>query len=191
MIFLAILAAAALSIGLFKNGNPFRAHKAPDMPDPITPSNVDLALRHLAETYGHHDAHDEADGPAPVLVPLPRKRGRPRKTPVPKPAAVPKTAKPKRVPVAVLAGNLRIPAQIRYDRGHHIGEARDVVILGVLGQHGPEGEFKVQTIRCICDKAKGLRAFQLDHITDLADGYTGEIVSNVPAWLDEKLAALV
>jgi hypothetical protein len=192
MFFIVLLAAAALTFGLIKIGNPFRPSNKPVMPDRITTSNLDMALRHIQETYGHQeddDAHDEADGPAPTLVPIPRKRGRPRKTPTQKPSAAPTAAKP--APVAVLAGSLRIPAQIRYDRGHHIGEARNVIILSALGRQGQGGDFNIHSIRCICDRAKGFRAFQLAHITELVDGETGQIVPDVHQWLDQKLAALV
>jgi len=168
----------------------------PEMPDPVTVANIDQALRHISQTYGieeHHDAHDEADGPAPLLVPAAKKkRGRPRK-PKPETPASPKP-RPAKAPThvqSVLATGLRIPATIIYDGGHHAGIPRDVIILQAIGYRGPAGEPDVQCLRCICDKVKQFRAFRIDHIRELTDRETGEIVTDVAAWIVYRMADLV
>jgi hypothetical protein len=168
----------------------------PPLPDPITHTNFEDALCHLAKTYGSHPethAHDEADGPAPELVPTERKkRGRPRKLTA---ATLASTQAPAgeagRKHLSVLASELRIPATIRYARGHHAGIPRGIVILQAMGYYGPDGQLDVKSVRCICDHVKQFRAFRLDHITELIDGETGEIVPDALRWLDRKLAVLV
>jgi hypothetical protein len=209
MIFFLIILAGAVIWGLIKLGNPLKPPKRTKLPEPITPDNLHQALAHIAETYGRHeheDAHDEAHGPAPILTPVKRARGRPKgaKTATPSHLVprwdVPPTEPAAPKPVAettpaqatqVLATALKIPAILVYGAGHHAGESREVIITSVLGHHAAGGEFAIETIRCLCIKVKQFRTFKVDSIISLADGATGEIVPDVQSWLNEKLAALV
>jgi hypothetical protein len=193
MILLAFCAALAAFIYVARRLSTPKHAPIPDMPNPVTQHNVDQALLHISRKYGieeHHDAHDEAHGPAPDMPPVTRKRGRPRKTPGAEVVtlATPKPAKPGQ---DVLASGLKIPARIVYDRGHHAGMPRDIVITSVLGNHRNDGAFNIVNIKCVCDTAKQFRCFAVEHIVTLYDGETGELIANPPAWIDRKLALLV
>jgi hypothetical protein len=148
-------------------------------------------LRAAHGPLAEHQAHDEADGPTPAIGTSKRSSKRAGTMALSSTPVRQANKAKKQEAVRVLASALKIPVRLIYDRGHHIGELRDVMILQALGYHGLNGDLDVRMVRCICAKAREFRAFQLAHITELTDMETGEIVVDVPTWLERKLANLV
>ena len=87
---------------------------------------------------------------------------------------------------ATLVGGLDQEVLLRYRDGHGHLSDRKVTVHELHGARGPTGHIAWASLDGYCHARRGPRSFRLDRILSAADPTTGEIIADLPGYLQRR-----